>query len=69
MRELNIALVPVILVILVIPLIPPFHTIHEGHVGIYWRFGALSNRVTEPGASMALHCTPYHAEHFRFSQF
>ena len=52
MRNLNIALAVVVPVILVILLNHPFHTIHEGHVGIYWRFGALSNKVTEPGLHM-----------------
>jgi len=25
------------------------HKVDEGHVGVYWRGGALQNRITEPG--------------------
>ena len=25
------------------------HTVHEGHVGVYWRGGALLNETTDPG--------------------
>lgn len=31
------------------PLILGFHTVSEGHVGVYWRAGALMNDITDPG--------------------
>jgi len=30
------------------------HKVEEGHVGVYWRGGALINRVTEPGLHLKL---------------
>jgi len=30
------------------------HKIEEGHVGIYWRGGALINRITEPGIHLKI---------------
>eukprot|EP00906_Rhabdomonas_costata_P017278 RCo024925 len=30
----------------------PFHTVPEGHVGMYWRFGALLPTYSEPGLHM-----------------
>lgn len=31
------------------PLLAGFHTVSEGHVGVYWRAGALMNEITDPG--------------------
>lgn len=38
-------------VILVSVILLPFslHTVEEGHVGVYWKGGALQKQVTEPG--------------------
>jgi len=30
-------------------LVPGLHRVEEGHVGLYWRGGALLHTVTEPG--------------------
>jgi hypothetical protein len=34
------------------------HQIPEGHVGVYWRGGALLNTISEPGMSIS-HCVPF----------
>ncbi len=48
-----------LLVVLIVSLIlarvtNSLHEINEGHVGVYWRFGALLNRVSEPGWNVAM---------------
>jgi len=47
-RELITAVV-VGLPLLLLIMFTPFHTVAEGHVGVYWRFGALGDKVAEPG--------------------
>ena len=43
------ALVVVLLSITIACLADSYHTIEEGNVGIYFNYGALQERVTEPG--------------------
>jgi len=38
-----------LLAIAVVALILSVHKVDEGHVGVYWRGGALTTRVTDPG--------------------
>lgn len=42
----------VILILLVVKL--SIHKVDEGHVGVYWRGGALLNRITHPGYHMMI---------------
>ena len=30
------------------------HQVPEGHVGVYWRGGALQKTITDPGSTMVL---------------
>ena len=48
------ALVVVLLSILIACLADSYHTIEEGNVGIYFNYGALQERVTEPGVNWKL---------------
>jgi len=38
-----------LLAIAIIALSLAVHKVEEGHVGVYWRGGALTTRITEPG--------------------
>jgi len=48
---MNILFTVALNVILAISILAPFslHMIEEGHVGVYWKGGALQNQITEPG--------------------
>src|SRR3989338_6207395 len=37
------------LVVVPILIVLSAHRVEEGHVGVYWRGGALQNKITEPG--------------------
>ena len=42
---------PVIVALVAIMVVPMgLHSVPEGHVGVYWRGGALLSTVTQPGA-------------------
>jgi len=44
-------LISVVAIIVIASLIAGYHTITEGHVGIYFRYGALQDRVGMPGVN------------------
>jgi len=48
------ALVVLVLAIIVACIVDSYHKIHEGNVGIYFRHGALRDKVTEPGVHFLL---------------
>eukprot|EP00455_Lapot_gusevi_P013290 TRINITY_DN16445_c0_g2_i1.p2 TRINITY_DN16445_c0_g2~~TRINITY_DN16445_c0_g2_i1.p2 ORF type:complete len:340 (-),score=91.14 TRINITY_DN16445_c0_g2_i1:1102-2121(-) len=49
--EKNFILSAVICLVIVVPCL---HKIREGHVGVYWRGGALLNEITDPGFHLKL---------------
>lgn len=55
----------VLLALFVMVGLVPFFSLHhvdEGHVGLYWRGGALLTRVTEPGFHLRVPFLDYHAQ-------
>lgn len=51
------------------------HQVPEGHVGVYWRGGALLNTITDPGTSLSFlflvirNLCPGTSIHIKFSGF
>ena len=43
------AVVVVVVGIIIACIVDSYHKIHEGNVGIYFRYGAIRDKVTEPG--------------------
>jgi len=43
------AIVVVVVAIIIACMVDSYHKVHEGNVGIYFRYGAIRDKVTEPG--------------------